>query len=338
MLKDSSGKLLQFTFCSMVSWHWRWGESGDYIFRCNDHDWLLQWTMRTNNGQPWKKAKLLETTNHVVAALELQLRLGHREYVSSKKARLSWILRASAIAIICHMLLVSDWDHCKSISQTWEITVTAALPFFAHWPYLSAVYSNRVTSRNDCKTFERNHRGITSEDKHSLFSTFPCSVFPTKSGDPLRGCNVRTWTPTTGSSLLLICAVPVATTSQQQLRCFHPRQCARSLLRKQLPSATTKGAAGTAHGHSNDMCSGSSGKTTTLPALYMYLSGRQESRTKVWATALLPKSDHSMEWDWTFLPEEEGRWHELQWQPPGGEGELCTKMSGRRACVPMQLW
>lgn len=77
--------------------------------------------------------------------------------------------------------------------------------------------------------------------------------------------------------------------------CLQSRHCAGSLLRKHLPSATTPWAAGTAHGHSKDTCSGSSGKTSTLPALYMYLSGRQESRKKVWTTGLLPKSDQSVE-------------------------------------------
>lgn len=51
----------------------------------------------------------------------------------------------------------------------------------------------------------------------------------------------------------------------------------------------------------------------------MYLSGRQESRKVVWATALLPKSNHSVGGDGTFLPEEEDRWHELQGGPPGRE-------------------
>lgn len=68
-------KMLQFTFCSIASQYWRWGESGDYIFRCDDHDQLLWWSVRTNNGQPWKKAKLVETTNYVVAPFELQPRL-----------------------------------------------------------------------------------------------------------------------------------------------------------------------------------------------------------------------------------------------------------------------
>lgn len=125
----------------------------------------------------------------------------------------------------------------------------------------------------------------------------PCLSY-TKSGVPLIGCHVGMRVPAAGSSLPLTCAVPAATTAQQRLRCSHPRHCTGSLLRKNLPSPTAEGTAGAAQRHRNDICSGSSGKTSTLPALYTHLCGKQENRKKLWATALLPKSDQcGVRWD-----------------------------------------
>lgn len=157
----------------------------------------------------------------------------------------------------------------------------------------------------------RHLRGTTEVPLLRIDTAFPLPphalYFLHRVWRPFERGRVRMWVPARASSLLLTCAVPAAATSQQQLRCSHPWHRGESLLRKGLPSATTEGTAGTAHGHRNDTCSGSSGKTSTLPALYMYLSGRQESRKKVWATAPLPKSDHSVGWDGTFLPKEEHR-------------------------------
>lgn len=125
------------------------------------------------------------------------------------------MLRASAIASICHVLPVGHRVHCKSICQTWEI----ALPL--------------PTDQSICSIQQRGNKykwlqdtGGDPQGYHFCRQTQPFPYLPkscisyARSAVPLRGCHVRAWAPATRSSLLFTCAVPAATTLQQWLDAF----------------------------------------------------------------------------------------------------------------------
>lgn len=115
--------------------------------------------------------------------------------------------RAGATASTRHIVPVGHWYHCKLIYQTQEITLTIALPVFAHWPYPSAVNSNRVMSRNGCETFEGSQRDTASEDKASLslapavpciwcpLQRMPCRNVSSSTVQPSRCFHPRCWVP-----------------------------------------------------------------------------------------------------------------------------------------------
>lgn len=215
------------------------------------------------------------------------------------------MLRASAIASMYHMLLVGHRDHCKSTYRTWEITLTAASPFFACWPYPT---SNRITTLGE-------NRGILLLRINAAFPLPPHALYflhklwchflrmPCQNTRSSNRVQPSAYPCCAHSN----CLTAAAQVSSPQALCW-------------ILSPTSKEALGTTHDHGNNMlwlfwqdhllfllC------TCTCP------EGRRAGRRS--GPQLCFQNHISVQWGETVLPKEEERWHELSGDLQVGKGK-----------------